>query len=1084
MTIVTTRVLLVDDCLEDRETYRRYLLRDRQQTYRILEAETGEEALLLCRQQFPDVILLDYLLPDVNGLEFLNDLKTQLGQTKLPIIILTGQGDEQVAVQAMKSGAADYLVKKNITVANLDLAIQNVLERTRLSRQLEESELRVQQRSIELQRANQELQIALEELQVAEEEQRQQNEQIATSRQEIELERQRYQDLFEFAPDGYLVTDTWGNIREANRAAATLLSIQQQRLIGKPLLAFIAEQERKSFQTRLAQLQEVQGWEVYLEPCSGDPFPAMVAVSSIHDNNGQQVGWRWLLRDISIRKQMEQRLQAAHDELEKRVEERTAELSRTNALLQQKNELLQTIFDHVPVMLALFNSHGQFRWANREWESVLGWRAEEIQGRDLLAEFYPDPDYRQYVLEFIAAADRRWSDFKTRTRNGKVIDTTWANVRLTDGSNIGIGQDISDRKAAELALRESEARYRTITELTSDYIYSTRITPEGTVIEEWATSNLIKITGYSHQELFDGTRTWFDVIYPDDVPTVRQFFNGLLQQKHSQALEYRIITKHREIRWIRDRIQPQWDESQGRVVRVLGAVEDISDRKLAQEKIREQAALLDVATDAIFVRDLEHRILYWNSGAERLYGWLSAEVVGKICCKFLYKQISPSVEEALKTVVEQGEWHGELNTITKSRQEIIVYSRWTLMQDEAGKPKSILCVDTDITEKKQLQAQFYRAQRLESLGTLASGIAHDLNNILTPILTVAQLLPLKLPNLNQQNQQLLKILEDNSKRGAELVKQITAFARGAEGKHVPIQPRHLLKEIEQVVKSTFPKSIEICINLPMPNLWTILADPTQMHQVLMNLCVNARDAMPNGGTLSISAQNFRVDENYARMNLEAKAGNYVLITVSDTGCGIPQELIERIFEPFFTTKEPGKGTGLGLSTAIGIIKNHDGFVSVYSEVGRGSQFKLFLRAIETSATQETDDSQTVRGNGELILVVDDETFIRDIAKTSLEEFNYRVLIASDGIEAFSLYAQYKHEISLVLMDIQMPSIDGFQAIRILQQINPSVKIIAISGLTSNHKLLEASGISVQAFLPKPYTIKEFLDTIKGVLSAP
>ncbi|MFB2772094.1 ATP-binding protein [Pelatocladus sp. BLCC-F211] len=507
---------------------------------------------------------------------------------------------------------------------------------------------------------------------------------------------------------------------------------------------------------------------------------------------------------------------------------------------------------------------------------------------------------------------------------------------------------------------------------------------------------------------------------------------------------------------------------------------DLIEQRQAQEKIREQAALLDVTTDAILVRDLECRILYWNSGAERMYGWQAAEVLNKDYREFLYKEISPSVQEALTTVVEQGEWHGELNKTTKSGQEIIVSSRWTLVRDETGQPKFILTVDTDITEKKQLEQQFYRAQRLESLGTLASGIAHDLNNILTPILTVAQLLPLKFPNLDQQNRELLKILESSSKRGAQLVKQILSFARGAEGKLVPLQPKHLLKEIEQVVKSTFPKSIEIRTQIATPNLWAVSADPTQIHQVLMNLCVNARDAMANGGILTISAENFRVDENYTRINLEANVGDYVVITVSDTGCGIPQDVLERIFEPFFTTKELGKGTGLGLATVIGIIKNHGGFVNVFSQVGKGSQFQLYLRAIDTSVTGEVDDFQMDLGNGELILVVDDEALVRDVAKTSLEEFNYRVLIASDGVEAFSLYVEHKDEISVVLMDIQMPSIDGLNTIRVLQRMNPKVKIIAISGLKSNQKLLETAGIHVQAFLPKPYTIKELLETIKGV----
>ena len=440
------------------------------------------------------------------------------------------------------------------------------------------------------------------------------------------------------------------------------------------------------------------------------------------------------------------------------------------------------------------------------------------------------------------------------------------------------------------------------------------------------------------------------------------------------------------------------------------------------------------------------------------------------------------LEAGLKTTIEHGSWQGELEQITKTGTEITVQSRWTLMRDQSGKPQSILVVNTDITEKKQLEQQFYRAQRLESLGTLASGIAHDLNNILTPIMTVAQLLPLKFPHLDVQNRQLLKILEDNTKRGAEIVKQITAFARGAEGKRVALQPRHLLKEITRIVKSTFPKSIQISTHIAAANLLTVSADPTQIHQVLMNLCVNARDAMPDGGNLRISADNFRVDENYARRNLEAKIGDYVVITVSDTGCGMSQEVLDRIFEPFFTTKELSKGTGLGLSTVIGIIKNHDGFVNVQSKVGRGSQFQVFLPAIQTVAIELDEHSQIARGNGELILIVDDEALIRDVAKTSLELFNYRVLTASDAIEAFSLYAQHTDEINLVLIDIQMPSMDGLHVIRVLQRMNPAVKIIAISGLASNRHLLATSGLEVQAFLPKPYTMKELLDTIQSIVS--
>jgi len=261
-------------------------------------------------------------------------------------------------------------------------------------------------------------------------------------------------------------------------------------------------------------------------------------------------------------------------------------------------------------------------------------------------------------------------------------------------------------------------------------------------------------------------------------------------------------------------------------------------------------------------------------------------------------------------------------------------------------PKSIFTLDTVLTEKKQLSAQFSRAQRLESLGTIASGIAHDLNNVLTPILIIAQLLPLKLPNDDEQNRQLLKILEDNSKRGVELVKQILFYARGSQEKRVPLQIKYLLKEIEQTAKNTFPKSIEIRTNIPTPDIWMVSADSTQLHQVLMNLCVNARDAMPEGGTLTISAENVFCDQNCTRLNLEAEVGDYVMITVSDTGCGISQEVLEQIFQPFFTTKDTSQGTGLGLSIIVNIIKSHGGFVKVYSEVGKGSQFQVYLPANE------------------------------------------------------------------------------------------------------------------------------------------
>ncbi|MBD2499336.1 response regulator [Anabaena azotica FACHB-119] len=508
---------------------------------------------------------------------------------------------------------------------------------------------------------------------------------------------------------------------------------------------------------------------------------------------------------------------------------------------------------------------------------------------------------------------------------------------------------------------------------------------------------------------------------------------------------------------------------------------EILERQRVEEKLREQAALLDITTDAIIVRDLNNCIRFWNHGAEYLYGWHSHEIIGQDANKLLYKaQTLSQLQVVQKSLADCGYWQGELQQITKNGKTIIVASRWNLMCDQDGQPRSILTVNTDITEKKELESQFLRAQRLESVGTLAGGIAHDLNNILTPILTASQLLQLKLPNVDERSQQMFKTIESNTKRGAALVKQVLQFTRGVEGKRTIVQISHLFSEIKQIIQETFPKSIE-CETQIEPELWTVIGDATNLHQVLMNLVVNARDAMPNGGNLTISARNLFIDEYYARMNIHACVGPYIVISVTDTGMGIEQETLDRIFEPFFTTKEVGKGTGLGLSTVQGIIKSHNGFVNVYSEVGRGTEFKVFIPAVEATATAFTEDLELLKGNGELVLVVDDEAKILEMTRISLETYNYRVLTASDGVEAIALYAQHKDKISVVLMDMMMPSMDGISAIRALQKINSQVKMIAVSGLVTNQKL--ASSVVVKKFLAKPYTTKELLETLHSTLAS-
>ncbi len=510
-------------------------------------------------------------------------------------------------------------------------------------------------------------------------------------------------------------------------------------------------------------------------------------------------------------------------------------------------------------------------------------------------------------------------------------------------------------------------------------------------------------------------------------------------------------------------------------------IEEDAERIRAEDKIQEQAALLDKAHDAISVWDLEQRLIYWNKGAEYLYGWVAEEIGGKNADELLYEEESPRNAEAKKSIIEKGEWAGELRQRTKDGKDIIVESRWTLVRDDAGKPKSILVINTDITEKKKLEAQFLRAQRMESIGTLAGGIAHDLNNVLTPIMLSLQLLKDKF--IDEECQKLLDILDRNTIRGADLIKQVLSFARGVEGERNPLQAKHIITDIEKVAKGTFPRNIEIRTDIPR-DLWTVSGDATQLHQVLMNFCVNARDAMSDGGILKISAENLFIDEDYAHINIEARIGPYVVITVSDTGTGIPSKIMDRIFEPFFTTKEPGKGTGLGLSTALGIVKSHAGFITVYSEVGKGSVFKVYLPAITTTETQKVEEKQLElpAGHGESILVVDDEDQIREITKKTLETHGYRVITANDGKEAIALYLQHRELIRAVLMDMMMPVMDGQSSIQELHKINPELKIIAVSGLTEKDKLAKVDEARAHAFLMKPYTTEKLLNTIHDVMN--
>ncbi len=517
---------------------------------------------------------------------------------------------------------------------------------------------------------------------------------------------------------------------------------------------------------------------------------------------------------------------------------------------------------------------------------------------------------------------------------------------------------------------------------------------------------------------------------------------------------------------------------------LLAMIRDITESKRADAALRLFRTLVDQSNDAFEVIDPETGgFLDVNDKACVDLGYSRAEYL-MLRLADIDPTIGPSGwEEKARKIRAAGALSGDGVHRRKDGTTFPVEfsAKWVQLDRDY-----IVTVVRDITGRKELEAQLMRMQRMESVGRMAGGVAHDLNNILAPILMGVPLLRMGLPPA--QTEKILATTESSARRGADLVKQLLMFARGIEGRRTMVRLQELVQEMATMMRETFPKNIAITTEIP-GDLWPLLGDATQLHQVLLNLCVNARDAMPKGGGLKIAAENIHIDESYASMSPEAKPGTYACLGVTDTGTGIPPEILDKIFDPFFTTKETGKGTGLGLSTVVGIVKNHGGFVSVRSEVGKGSTFEVFLPA-EPGAKEPpvaTDARLAPMGQGEMILLVDDEANICAITGKTLEQYGYRVLTAGDGADACAQFARHLAEVKIVVTDIDMPVMGGVALIQVLKKMNPAIRIIVSSGKTSGLadkvKLAAANDLRVDSILSKPYTAEKILLVIHDLLAS-
>ncbi|MBL9210701.1 MAG: PAS domain S-box protein [Opitutaceae bacterium] len=712
-----------------------------------------------------------------------------------------------------------------------------------------------------------------------------------------------------------------------------------------------------------------------------------------------------------------------------------------------------------------------FTYVNSEAERLLRRCRAELLGRDL-REFVPGATAGRFEQECRRAEREK---VPVSLDEHFIPPATWVEIRIypsEDGLTFAL-RDITQRRQDSERLRLQQVAL----EVASDSI---SVTDRAGRLE-WVNPAFAARYGYTREEIIGRTPGELIKSGRHDQAFYQTMWKTILA---GQVWTSEIINRCRDGLLVTEDIAiTPIRRNDGRVTHFVAIKRDVTGRKQAAEKLQEQAALLDKAQDAIVVRDLEDRITYWNKSAERLYGWTAAEAVGQAVTDLLHRDLA-AFRAATAATLEQGEWTGEIEQYARSGRKLTVAARWTLVRDAEGRAKSIFVINTDVTEKKKLEAQFLRAQRLESIGTLAGGIAHDLNNVLAPILISIDLF--RTDESDPDRLELLRTIEKSAQHGAELVKQVLSFARGMEGNFVEVNLRHLARDLQQIVRDTFPKNIEFHLNSAR-DLWTIKADATQMHQVLMNLCVNARDAMPGGGRLTVSLENVVIDEANLSLNPDAKVGHHVVIEVADTGTGISPEVRDRIFDPFFTTKEVGKGTGLGLATVLTIVKGHGGYIDVQSEPGNGSTFSIFIPASAGAGTTEAtvvEHQRLPRGSGEQVLVVDDEESVRYVTRVTLERFGYRVMLAHHGAEAVALYARHRADVAVVLIDMAMPVLDGPATIVALQSLNPDVKIVGSSGHVSGAAVTKAMGAGVQHFVPKPYTAEALLKTIAQVLGKP
>lgn len=771
-----------------------------------------------------------------------------------------------------------------------------------------------------------------------------------------------------------------------------------------------------------------------------------------------------------------------------------SEQKQAEAALRSNQEFYRALIQNSLDVIALYAADATILYESPSVIQVLGFTPEEMIGQNALNFAHPDDldQARQILLQLIQSPEQPVKlEIRSRHQNGSYRWLEMIGTNLLDEPSVGAivanYRDITDRKEVLATLLDIKESLENAEEQARLGSWELQV---GSQRGRWS-KQMFRLFDLEPAEFAPDFDAYLNLIHPDDRGVILTVLNQLTTGIEPTIQIFRTNPEWLPLRYF----SPTWRclrDNNGNPIKFEGTLLDVTEQVLAEERIRYQADLIEKVSDAIISTDPNFVIRSWNQAAETIYGWKATEVRGKIFPEVLTTTYMQEDEaEVLYQFQITDFWAGEVIQPHKNGTPLHIFSSVSLIRDAEGKALEVVAVNRNITDRKKLElekaelaAQLARSQRLEAIGRLAGGIAHDFNNMLVPIIGYADMELLQ----SQPDSKLhvhMTHIKNAAARAANLTRQILAFSRQQVLALKTVDLNQVITDFRGILDRLLGEHIQVHLHL-QDHLHPILADASQLEQVILNLAINARDAMPNGGQLNLETANVMLDEAYVARHVGAKPGPHVLLAVSDTGEGIDAAAQQHIFEPFYTTKDQGKGTGLGLATVFGVVKQHEGNIWVYSEPGKGSTFKVYLPALADphAPAETTTPAEVISYEGtETVLVVEDEEGVRQLIGETLEAHGYRVLLTGDPEEATTLAWNYPHPIHLLLTDVILPVRNGQELYQALVQLRPNLQVLYMSGYTNNvivhHGVLD-EGV---AFLPKPFTLHSLLEKVRTVLGA-